>query len=134
MKKLEKNDPIVFTVKTESVEDFFARGKRKAQLLDQNNSILPERIISFEDPKDLIKFLTEAKLILLAAIRKKPDSISGLANKLHRSRSAIDKDVQLLESVGIVQSEYVINPGHDRYRIIKAIDEKPIKLNVETII
>jgi predicted transcriptional regulator len=134
MKKSEKNKAIVFTVKTESVEDFFARGKRIAKLLDQNKFIAPERVISFEDPKDLIKFLTEAKLILLAAIRKKPDSISSLAHKLHRSRSAIDKDVQLLESVGIVESEYVINPGHGRHRIIKAIDSKPIKLHVEAVI
>src|SRR5690348_3922204 len=119
MKKSTYNKPIVFTVKTESIDDFFARGKRIAKQLDQNKSIASERIISFEDPKDLIKFLTEAKLMLLAAIRKKPDSISSLAHKLHRSRSAIDKDIQLLESVGIVESEYVINPGHGRHRIIK---------------
>lgn len=134
MKKSAKNNAIVFTVKTESLEDFFARGKNKAALLDQGKSVTPARIISFEDPKDLIKFLTEAKLVLLAAIRKKPDSISGLAHKLHRSRAAIDKDVQLLESVGIVESEYVINPGHGRCRIIKAIDSKPIKLHVEALI
>jgi predicted transcriptional regulator len=75
-----------------------------------------------------------SKLALLAAIRKSPDSISKLALKLHRSRASIDKDVHLLESVGIVESEYVTNPGHGRYRIIKAIDSKPIKLQVETVI
>ncbi len=57
-----------------------------------------------------------------------------MAHKLHRSRSAIDKDVQLLEAVGIVQSEYIVNPGHGRSRIIKTIDSKPIKLEVEAII
>ncbi len=134
MKKSQKNKPILFTVKTESLEDFFARGKYKAKLHDKKIAVAPERIISFEDPKDLIKFLTEAKLVLLTAIRRKPDSISGLAHKLHRSRSAVDKDVHLLESIGIVESEYVINPGHGRHRIIKAIDSKPIKLHVETVI
>ena len=134
MKKSEKTNEIVFTVKTEAMEDFFARGKKMAKLLDKGESLQPRRIISFEDAHDLIKFLTETKLALLAAIRKKPDSISKLAHKLHRSRSAIDKDVQLLESIGIVESEYVINPGHGRRRIIKAIDARPIKLQVETII
>ena len=134
MKNSRKNKEIVFTVKTESREDFFARGKHIAKLLDKGELIAPKRIISFEDPKDLIKFLTTAKLALLAAIRKAPDSITRLAHKLHRSRSAIDKDVQLLESVGIVESEYVSNPGHGRCRIIKAIDSKPIKLQVETVI
>jgi predicted transcriptional regulator len=134
MKKSGKNKEIVFTVKTESREDFFARGKRIAMLLDKGEPIVPKRTISFEDLKDLIKFLTAAKLALLAAIRKSPDSISKLAHKLHRSRSAIDKDVQLLESVGIVESEYVNNPGHGRRRIIKAIDSQPIKLQVEAVI
>jgi predicted transcriptional regulator len=134
MKKLRKNKEITFTVKTESMEDFFARGKHIATRIDKGEPISPRRIISFEDPKDLIKFLTAAKLALLATIRKKPDSISRLAHKLHRSRSAVDKDIQLLESVGIVESEYVTNPGHGRHRIIKAIDPSPIRLHVESII
>jgi predicted transcriptional regulator len=134
MKPSRKSKEIVFTVKTESIDEFFARGKQIAKQLDHGESIVPSKIISFEDPKDLIKFLNHTKLILLAAIRKKPDSISRLASKLHRSRSAIDKDVQLLESIGIVKSEYITNPGHGRCRIIKAVDTKPVKLHVETVI
>jgi len=136
MKNLGKNreKEIVFTVKTESLKEFFSRGKHIASLLDQGKAIPPRKVISFEDPQDLIKFLTEAKLALLASIRKKPNSISKLAILLHRSRAAIDKDIQLLESIGIVKSEYVINPGHGRCRVIKSVDSKPIKLQVEAII
>ena len=134
MKNSRKKSEIVFTVKTESREDFFARGKGIAKKLDKGDNVTASRIISFEDPEDLIEFLTKTKQALLAALREKPDSISGLANKLHRSRAAIDKDVRQLESVGIVTSEYVINPGHGRSRIIKAVDSNPIKLHVETII
>jgi predicted transcriptional regulator len=134
MNKPEKNKPTVFTVKTEAREDFFARGKKIATLLDKGKTVMPHKIISFEDTRDLIKFITEAKIALLSTIRKKPDTISSLARKLHRSRSAIDKDVQLLESVGIVESEYVINPGHGRCRVIKAVSSGPIKLQVESII
>lgn len=134
MRKLEKNKEIVFSVKTESREDFFSRGKHLAKLLDKGESFASQRIISFEDPKDLVKFLTMTRLALVAAIRKKPDSISRLAHKLHRSRSAIDKDIQLLETIGIVESEYVINPGHGRHRIIKVADSRPIRLCVEAVI
>jgi len=94
-------------------------------------TVEPVKFISFTDIEE--RFQQEFE-VLHEQIRKKPDSISKLAHKLHRSRSAIDKDVQLLESVGIVESEYVINPGHSRCRIIKAIDTRPIKLQVETII
>lgn len=134
MKRSRKNKEIIFTIKTESREEFFARGKSIAALLDKGKKLTPNRIISFEDPDDLIKFLTKPKLALLSAIRKRPDSISHLATKLHRSRSAIDKDIRLLESIGIVKSEYIANPGHGKLRIIKTIDSNPIKLHVETVI
>lgn len=134
MKNSRKKSETVFTVKTESREDFFAKGKCIAKALDKGETIAPSRIISFEDPEDLIEFLTKTKKALLAALRKKPDSISGLAHKLHRSRAAVDKDVRQLEAIGIVQCEYVINPGHGRCRIVKAVDDRPIKLRVETSI
>jgi predicted transcriptional regulator len=134
MKNLRKKGEISVTVKTESREDFFARGKHIAKMLEKGEKISSSRIISFEDPEDLIEFLTKTKQALLAALRKKPDSISGLANKLHRSRAAIDKDVRQLESVGIVTSEYIVNPGHGRSRIVRAVDSNPIRLHVETII
>lgn len=134
MKKPRKKSEVIFTVKTESREEFFARGKHIAKMLDKGEKIPASRIISFEDPEDLINFLTKTKQALLAALRKKPDSISALAHKLHRSRAAVDRDVQQLESIGIIESEYVINPGHGRCRIIKAINSNPIKLRVETII
>ena len=134
MKNSRKNKQITFTVKTESLKDFFERGKNIATQIDKKKSITGQKIISFENPSDLIKFLTEAKLALLSIIRKKPASISKLAHQLHRSRAAIDKDIQLLESVGIVSSEYVTHPGHGKHRIIKAIDPNPIKLQVETFI
>lgn len=134
VKNAKRKNEIAFTVKIESAEDFFARGKHTAKALDKGEKLSPSLIISFEDPEDLIEFLTKTKQVLLAALRKKPDSISGLAHTLHRSRAAIDKDVRQLESIGILKSEYIINPGHGRCRIIKAVDENPIKLHVETII
>ena|ERR1700733_8618230 len=133
MRKSRKNEIIVH-VKTETIDDFFERGKVIAKNLDKGEKILIQRIISFEDPEDLTKFLTQTKRALLAAIRKKPKSISSLAQELHRSRSAIDKDIQMLEDIGIVESEYVSNPGHGRCRIIKTADSNPIRLRVETVI
>lgn len=125
---------MIVHVKTETADDFFERGKSLARRLDKGEKLSLQRIVSFEDPEDLIKFLSKTKRALLAAIRKKPKSISLLAHELHRSRSSIDKDIQMLEAIGIVESEYIINPGHGRCRIIKTADSNPIKLKVETII
>jgi len=134
MKKLKAQNEPRIVVKTETKEDFFSRGRERAKALDAGKRVEIGRVISFENAEDLIKFITVAKVALLNAIRKKPASISTLATKLHRSRASIDKDVQLLESIGIVESEYVVNPGHGRYRIVRAVDDAPVKLQVETII
>ena len=134
MPKSRKKNEIIVHVMTEKIEDFFERGKAIAKHLDRGEKIPTQRIVSFEDPEDLAKFLTQTKRALLAAIRKKPKSITSLAHELHRSRSAIDKDIQMLEDIGIVESEYISNPGHGRCRIIKAADSNPIKLRVETSI
>lgn len=134
MRKSKKLNEIIVHVKTETVDEFFMRGKAIAKHLDKGEKPTFQRVVSFEDPEDLVKFLTQTKRALLAAIRKKPKSISSLANELHRSRSAIDKDIQMLEAIGIVESEYISNPGHGRCRVIKTIDSNPIKLRVETTI
>jgi predicted transcriptional regulator len=134
MRRSGKKNEIIVHVKTETVDDFFERGRDIARRLDKGEIIPSRRIISFEDSDDLIKFLTQTKRALLAAIRKTPKSISSLAHELHRSRSAIDKDIRMLEDIGIVESEYVSNPGHGRCRVIKATDSNPIRLRVETLI
>jgi predicted transcriptional regulator len=134
MQKLKNEREIPITVKNESLKDFFARGKEIAKAIDQKKDILPIKTISFEDVHDLMQFLTDTKLDLVSTVRKKPFSISDLAKFLKRSRASISKDIQLLESVGILKSEYVTNPGHGKQRIISTFDKFPIKLTVETVI
>lgn len=133
MKKSRKNNTTIL-VTHETMKDFFSRGKATAKLLDKKKYIGKSRIISFEDPADLVKFLMCNKLKLVADIRKKPNSVSALAKDLGRSRAAVYKDVQELESIGIVKSEYVDNPGHGKHKIIKAVDEQPIHLHVQAVI
>lgn len=134
MNKSKKSDEIPVLVTSESVEEFFARGRRTAKLLDQGKSVQSRRIISFEDPSDLVRFLTKNKLKLVSAVRKKPNSVTGLATALKRSRSAIDKDIQELESIGILKCKYVVNPGHGRCKMIMASDKKPVRLQVQAVI
>ncbi len=134
MKKLKMNDDVKILVINETIDSFFRRGKDTAKTFDEKKHVSPRRVISFEDPLDLINFLTEKKLNLVASVRKKPRSISDLAKDLKRSRAAIDKDVQLLESVGIVKSKYIINPGHGKCKIISATDANPVRLQVQAFV
>lgn len=134
LKKEAKARKMSITVTHETLGDFFVRGKKTARLLDKKALIEPRRIISFEDVRDLVNFLTTKKLELLETVRKHPSSLSVLAKVLGRSRAAVDKDVQQLESVGIIKSEYVTNPGHGRHKVIMAVDKTPVKLQVQATI
>lgn len=132
MNNLKKNKKKVFTVITVgSTQDFFQRGKKIAKLLDKKVSFSPQRVISFEDTNDMVKFLTVNKLQLMAEIRKQSNSVSNLAQALHRSRAAVDKDIKDLESIGVIKSEYVSNPGHGRCKWVMVTDKNPIRLQVQ---
>ena len=132
MPKLKNRINNLTLVTVENVEDFFQRGKRTAKLLDRKKAVNARHVISFEDTADLVSFLAKNKLHLVATIRKHPSSISQLADLLHRSRAAVDKDVKDLEAVGILKSEYVSNPGHGKCKVITIVDKNPIQLHVQT--
>lgn len=57
MSKLKRHEEIPVLIINETVDNFFARGRETARLLDQNKPISLRRVISFEDIQDLVKFL-----------------------------------------------------------------------------
>lgn len=129
-----KKTKIPVVVTNETLDNFFTRGKQSAALLDQKKTLSPRRVISFEDKKDLAAFLTQNKFKLVATVRKRPETVTRLAAILKRSRAAVDKDIQELESIGIIKTELKINPGHGKCRIVRAVDEIPVNLQVQTVI
>lgn len=58
---------------------------------------------------------------MLRAVRAKPIAISDLAGDLKRDRQAVRRDVNLLESFGLVETREEPNPGHGRKRIVAAV-------------
>ena len=108
------------TLRTGSEEDFFKRGKKLARLTDAGKPIPQERVISFEEPAELLKLLTAAKLDLFRAIKEHPDSITGIAERLHRDRSAVKRDVDQLAAAGLVLIEQQTLPGHGRMKQVRA--------------
>lgn len=93
------------TIKTDSTENFFVRGKRLAELADQGDAIPKARTVSYEDPADLLNLLTPRRIALLKAIKKQPDSVASLAKRLQRDQRIIKHDVHVLEEAGLVAIE-----------------------------
>lgn len=85
------------TIKTATEDDFFKRGRTLARLADNAEALPEEYVVSFEDPADVLKLLSTARLALLKAIKEQPGSINALAKRLHRDRSAVQRDTDVLD-------------------------------------
>jgi predicted transcriptional regulator len=101
-------------VKTATEADFFQRGREIARLADRAEALPEECVISFEDPADLLKLLTTARLNLLQKIKEQPGSITQLAQRLHRNRSTVKRDVEMLARYGLVAVESTVSSRQTR--------------------
>ena len=120
------------TIKTATEADFFKRGRELAQLADKGESLPQECIISFEDPADVLKLLTTTRLALFRSIKAQPGSITAIATRLHRDRSAVMRDVNELANVGLVKIEPKVLPGHGKMKEVSATAER-FKLEAELV-
>ncbi|MFO1263400.1 MAG: MarR family transcriptional regulator [Rhodoferax sp.] len=107
------------TITTGAEEDFFKRGRRLAKAADRGEPLPDERIISFDDPADVIKLITVARLTLFRTVKEMPGSITELAERLHRDRSAVKRDVDGLERAGLVKVADTLLPGHGRMKEVR---------------
>ena len=107
------------TLMTGSEVDFFKRGKRLAKLADADKQLQEDLVISFEEPAMLLKLLTTARFDLFREIKKRPDSITGIADRLHRDRSAVKRDIDQLAKAGLLMIEDQPLPGHGRMKQVR---------------
>lgn len=119
-KATKKESPRV-TVSSGSVEAFMGRSIERARRLDRGEKLVPEISMTFEDPADLVRVLSAERVRVIHALREKPAPLSELAATLRRDRKAVRRDVNLLESFGLVSAREEINPGHGRRRIIEPL-------------
>jgi predicted transcriptional regulator len=115
---------IKLTITTGTEQDFFQRGKELARKLDQGKSVPAESIITFEDPEDILELITMARVDLFRAVKEEPGSIADIARRLHRDRSAVKRDVDVLEAAGLIHVEARPLCGHGRMKFVTACAER----------
>ena len=114
------------TIKTDSIEGFFKHGREVARLADQEKPIPQERVIAYEDPADLARILTTAKIALFRAIKERPGSITDIASRLQRDRSAVKRDIDELEKAGLVSVAERPFAGHGRFKEVRAAADRVV--------
>lgn len=111
-------------IKVDKPAKFFERGRAAARLADQGKAIPLERVIAFEDPEEMARLITTAKLALFRAVRESPGSITELSERLHRDRSAVKRDIDELEKAGLIEVQEIPHPGHGRKKEVRAVADQ----------
>jgi predicted transcriptional regulator len=111
-------------VKTGTTEEFFAHVRETAKQLDRGEAPMPEFTLTFEDPGDMFAVMSPARLELFRAAKSDPSSITAIALRLHRDRSSVKKDVDILVAAGLLNIEEVPLPGHGRQKFVRAVADR----------
>ena len=109
------------TIRTGTEADFFSRGREIAKTVDRGETLVESHIISFEDPADMMKLITEGRLALFRAVKEMPGSITEVAHRLHRNRSAVKRDIDVLAQAGLLSIAPKILPGHGQKKEVRAV-------------
>ena len=108
-------------IRVERLETFFERGRKAAKAADEGTAIPVSRVVAFEDVESLLHVLTEKRVLLLRQIKETPASITVLAKILKRDRSAVTRDVRILERFGVVEVTDKPLPGHGKQKWITPV-------------
>ena len=108
-------------LKTGTAEEFFRSGRSIAKLADQKRPLKVVSNISFEEPAELLQFLTPTRTALWRTIKEKPGSISAISQRLHRGRSSVKRDIDQLAKFGLVVVEQRVLPGHGRMKEVSVV-------------
>lgn len=88
---------------------------------DKGEAIKPSQTVTFEDPSEMLHFLSETKINLIRAIQKHGGSITNIAKATKRNRASVYKDICELEKFGLVKVYKEINPGHGWHNIVRSL-------------
>ena len=112
------------TITTGDVGEFFERGKAHARRIDSGEALEPGSLIMFEDPEDILEIVTNARVGVFRAVKEEPGSITDIARRLHRDRSAVKRDVDILVGAGLIEICDIPHSGHGREKYLKAAADR----------
>jgi predicted transcriptional regulator len=108
-------------IRTDDVSGFFERAKDAARRADRGEAFDGKVTLSFEDPQRMFTVLSEERRRLMSEVMREPKTINELTSRLGRNRSAITKDVGLLEKLGLIVSSRQSNPGHGIQKLVQSV-------------
>ena len=107
-------------VRTGTAESFFRRARSAARRADEGEAFDGAITLSFEDPQRMFAVLSASRREFVRAVIGRPMTVADLTRALKRERTAIAKDVKVLEAAGLVRTCREPNPGHGVKLMVQA--------------
>ena len=111
----------VAVVRTSDLAGFFDRARSAGLRADQGLALDGSVTLAFEDPQAMFSVLSDARRRLMREVMHESKTIGQLSACLHRKRSAVTKDLMLLERQGLIVSRRETNPGHGVQKWVQAV-------------
>ena len=108
-------------IRGDDVAGFFSRAKDAARRADRKEAFEDKVTLSFEDPQRMFTVLSEGRRRLMLEVMHESRTINELSVRLRRNRSAVTKDVGLLEKMGLLVSQRQSNPGHGIQKVVRSV-------------
>lgn len=113
------------TVKNDGFEGFIRRGREHAKALDHGETLPSEIVISFETPTEMMRVFTLKRTELLEKLTQEgKQPINLLAIRLKRKRTAVNRDVGVLQKIGVLSTRSVTNPGHGKMLMVSPLAKR----------
>ncbi|MFV2058108.1 MAG: HTH domain-containing protein [Thiohalomonadales bacterium] len=115
------------TLKAGTTKDFFASARETAREIDENKEVTQKDIVWIE-PDTMLELLKINTTDVIKTIRKASRiTYAELEKNTGRSRASLNKDIRILEQVGIVRVQSEKNPGHGRHKVVEMVSVTPLE-------
>lgn len=116
-------------IKVRSTDEFFDELDEDLKKIDEGTFEGPKEFVSFSSLEQLRKFITPKRLQLLKIIKeKKPNSIYGLAKITNRPLKSINRDLDILKEIGLVELSKTTGK---RNKVVPKVNYEHINIGIE---
>jgi len=115
------------TLKAGTTKDFFTSALETAREIDEGKKITQKDVVWIE-PEMMLELLKINTTDVIKAIRSASRiTYAELQKNTGRSRATLNKDIRVLEQVGIVRVQSEKNPGHGRHKVVEIVSSAPME-------
>lgn len=109
------------TLQNGSLDDFFDSALHTANQIDNTQKVTPKHTIWIET-NDLLEILKPQRIKLIQFLKGKPTvPYSTLLEKLNKSPSSLNRDLEILLKLELIDIQKIPNKGHGIKKVIKPL-------------